>query len=438
MKRYPRFAVLGLLFCGMSSVSFGETTAVRFGQLVTGKGEVLQDAVVLVNGDRITSVYAGNAPIPPAARVIDLRPLTAIPGLIDVHVHMTFYWDQARGSRPWTQFGTLGPEVTVFLAQENADRTLSAGVTTVRDLGAFEGTSFAMRNLIERGAMKGPRMFVAGCGLHVTDDGAGVGYNPFRPGGLAESDPCRADGVPAVERAARQQIAAGADWVKMFGSTGSGEDVTGLQTFGYEELKSAAEVAHRAGKRIAVHTYGPDGARDAVHAGVDSIEHAIDIDDATLAEMAKRGIVYVPTIDHNRYYIDHRDEFGYEQPAVDGLNVFIQKNLDTLRRAIRAHVRVAMGSDAVFTEFGENSNELFWFVKAGMTPAEALATATTVAADLLGKSKDLGVIAPGALADLVAVQGNPLQDISNVRNVRWVMKGGQVVVDNVDGALARR
>src|SRR4029450_12949590 len=207
-------------------------------------------------------------------------------------------------------------------------------------------------------------------------------------------------------------------------------DVTGFQTYSYEEMKTAVDVAHRAGKWIAIHSYGPDGARDAVKAGPDSVEHAPDMDDPTIAAMARQGTVYVPTVDHNRYYIDHRDEFGFGQDVVDRLSDYIRRNLETLRRAVRAGVTVAMGSDAVFTGFGENARELRMFVKAGMTPAQALTTATVNGARLLGKEKELGDVAPGFYADIVAVDGDPLGDVNVlVDGVRWVMKGGRVVVD---------
>jgi imidazolonepropionase-like amidohydrolase len=414
-------AALATLAFGAPSAAFAEAVAVRFGQLVTGKGTVIQDAVVVIEKDRITAVGSGDRAVPGGAHLIDLRPLTGIPGMIDVHTHMTFYWDKTPGSKPWTQLGTLNSAVTVFLAQENARKTLESGVTTVRDLGSWDGNDLAMRDLIERGAMIGPRMFVSGCGLHITSE-------PFRPG-VIRPDPCRVDGVAEVQRAARQQIGSGADWVKMYGSTGSDQNVTGFETFSYEEMKAATDVAHRAGKRIAIHSYGPDGARDAVKAGVDSVEHAIDIDDATFTEMVKRGTVYVPTVDHNRYYIDHKDEFGYDQAVVDRLNGYILKNAETLRRAIKFHVKIAMGSDAVFTGFGENTGDLKWFVKEGMSPAQALESATKVAAELLGKPDELGVVAPGAFADLVAIDGDPIQDIAAVLKVKWVMKGGKAVVD---------
>ncbi len=416
-----------LLAAFLAGVSAAPTqlTAVRFGRVIDGKGGVVQDAVVVIEGERISRIGSGDAAVPSGAQVIDLRRYTGIPGLIDAHTHMSYQQDKSPKARPWYQLGSFGAAVTVFLAQENARKTLETGVTTVRDLGSSEYTDLALRELIDRGAMSGPRMFVAGYGLRTTR---------ARPVALAmQPDPGRADGVAEVQRVARQQIAAGVDWIKMYGSTGGGQDVTGFQTFTFEEMKAAVDVAHQAGKRIAIHSYGPDGARDAVRAGADSVEHATDMDEATVAEMAKRGTFYVPTVDHNRYYIAHRDEYDYDQAAVDRLDDYIQRNLETLRRAVRAGVKIAMGSDAVYTGFGENTRELEWFVKAGMTPAQALAAATTNGAALLGMEESLGAIAPGYFADLVAVEGDPLTDIGAVvTGVRWVMKGGAVVVDQTE------
>jgi len=346
--RLSRFLAALLPFVASAAVA-GETTALRFGRLVNPPADVVRDAVVVVEGERIVKVGSGDAAVPPGAKVIDLRPLPGIPGLIDAHTHMSFWWDPKLGTRPWAQLGTLSPAVTTYLAQENARKTLETGVTTVRDLGSWQYVDVAMRDLIKRGAMTGPRMFVAGYGLFVS-------AVPTKVGRVLE--PGEANGVAEVLRVAREQIGAQVDWIKVYGSTGSDEDVTGFQTFTFEEMKAAADVAHRAGKRIAIHSYGPDGARDAVRAGADSVEHATDMDDATIAEMAKRGTVYVPTVDHNRYYIAHKDEFGYGPEVVERLNDYIQRNFETLKRAVKAKVTIAMGSDAVFTGFGENTREL--------------------------------------------------------------------------------
>jgi imidazolonepropionase-like amidohydrolase len=411
--------LIAFFCCDLSALD--TPSAIRFGRLIDGQGKTWTNAVVLVRNGRIEKVLTSEAVIPADAKVIDLHQYTGVPGLIDVHTHMTFWSDPKVGTPPFEQYAKQRSAFLVYMAQENARKTLETGVTTVRDLGSDHYDDIVMRDLINRGAMVGPRMFVAGCGLTVTSE-------PFKPEMRPQCG--QADGVPEVLRAVREQIAAGVDVIKVYGSTGSDKDVSGYQTFTSDEMKAAVEVAHKYGKRVAIHSYGPDGARDAVHAGTDSLEHAIDIPDDVLAEMVKRGTFYVPTIDHNRYYVDAREEFKYDDKVVAGLNAYIEKNLETARRAHKAGVKFAMGSDAVFSMFGQNTRELGWFVKAGMTPAEALQTATTNAAALLGMSGQLGAIAPGYFADLLAVEGDPLSDIKVViDNVRWVMKDGQVVVD---------
>jgi imidazolonepropionase-like amidohydrolase len=404
--------------------------AVRFGKLWDGHGKVWTGAIVIVEGGQIRSVTTDASAIPQGAEVIDLSKYTGLPGLIDVHTHMTIYTDEKFGEPMLKQLTANPPAIEVFLARKGAMRTLESGVTTVRDLGADQYMDIAMRDLINRGEMIGPRMFVVGYGLYITNTPYKPGLN-LPAGGIA-------DGVPEVLRVVRQQIAAGADWIKMYASTGTDDDVTGFQTYNYEEIKAAVDTAHQFGKKIAIHSYGPAGARDAVRAGTDSLEHATDMEDATIQEMVKRGTYYVPTIDHNRYYLDNGDKIGYASGYKERLQAFIPRNLETTRRAFKAGVKIAMGSDAIYTMFGENTRELGWFVKAGMTPEQALQTATGNAATLLGKEKELGALAAGYLADLVAVEGDPLSDINVVlNNVKWVMKSGDVVVDKTKSAAAR-
>ena len=414
---------------GQAKFAAQTVRAVRFGKLWDGHGKVWTGAIVIVEDGKIRNVTTDASVIPQGAELIDLSNYTGLPGLIDVHTHMTIYTDEKPGEPMLKQLTVNPPAVEVFLARKGAMRTLEAGVTTVRDLGADQYMDIAMRDLINHGEMIGPRMFVVGYGLYITNTPYKPGLN-LPAGGIA-------DGVPEVLRVVRQQIAAGADWIKMYASTGTDDDVTGFQTYNYDEIKAAVDTAHQFGKKIAIHSYGPAGARDAVRAGTDSLEHATDMDDATIQEMVKRGTYYVPTIDHNRYYIDNGDKIGYAPGYKEHLQAFIPRNLETTRRAFKAGVKIAMGSDAIYIMFGENTRELGWFVKAGMTPEQALQTATGNAAKLLGKENELGAVAPGYLADLVAVDGDPLADINVVlHNVKWVMKSGDVVVDKTRSAAA--
>ena len=406
-----------------ATVAGAQTKALRFGAVVDGTGRVIARGVVIVDGDKITRVLGAREALPAGAQTIDLSRYTAIPGMIDVHTHMTYYWDPTSGTDPWRQ-APRPPEQTVQLAKTNALHTLEAGVTTVRDLGASNYTDIALRDSINKAGWIGPRMFVAGSGLQRARP-------PYRPNtDTTRTARGRVFDISQIPEAVKQQVDAGADYIKMYGSTGSGADVTGNETFTFDEMKAAVDAAHQYGKRIAIHSYGPVGGRDAVRAGATSLEHAIDLDDATLADMAKRGTFYVPTIDHNRYYAEYAKDFRYTPEQVAALDSFRLRNFETARRAFKAGVKLGMGSDAVFHMFGQNARELGWFVKLGMTPAQALAAATTNGAKILGMDKSLGAIAPGYYADIVAVDGDPLRDINVVLDrVKWVMKGGVVVVD---------
>lgn len=403
------FRVLTLFMSlALSSSALAQTRAIRFASLWDG-ARVIDNAVVIVEADRIVRVASGARDVPPGADVIDLRRYVGIPGLIDVHTHLTYYWDRQPGTRPLGQ--RRRPAVTVFLAQDNARRTLETGVTTVRDLGASNESDLAMRDLIRMGAMVGPRMFVSGQGLA-----------PSR--GATGPDP------ETMRSATEARVKAGVDWIKVYASRGSFDSVDTTQTVSFEEMQAIVAAAHAHSVKVAIHSYGPSGVRDAVRAGADSVEHGVDLDDETLSEMARRGTVWVPTIDHNRYYVDARDEYGFDQEAIPPLQDYIRRNLESARRAVKAGVRIAMGSDAVFTMFGQNTRELGWFVKAGMTPERALISATRIPAELMGLDDRLGRIAPGFLADLVAIEGDPLANIDALfTGVRWVMKDGTVVVD---------
>ena len=378
---------------------------------------VIPNASILIEGRRIIAIGT-KVSIPKGAREIDLRRYTALPGLIDLHTHITYYWDRAPGTTPLKQGRRRTAEETADVAAENARKTLESGVTTIRDLGAGGGADILMRDRVNAGTLIGPRMFVAGRGVS-----AGRGGGPA---------------IDTIPGEIDTRVKAGSDWIKVYGSRGSFDSVDTTQTLTFEQMKAIVDAGHAAGKKVAIHSYGASGVKDAVRAGADSIEHGIDLDDETIAEMARRGTVWVPTIDHNRYYVDAKDEFGFRPEAIPPLEAYIAKNLESARRAVKAGVKLGMGSDAVYSMFGQNTRELEWFVKAGMTPAQALATATTTAAELLDQGTRLGRIAPGFAADLVAIEGKPLDDIrAVVSGVRWVMKDGVVVVASAPTAASR-
>jgi imidazolonepropionase-like amidohydrolase len=424
--------LLALCFTGCPAFGQADTQnvkAIRFGKLIDGTGKVLTNPIVIVKGDRIQSVLRGDSQTPQGAQVIDLSAFTGMPGMIDAHTHLTYWWDKNPRKNPNAEVASMLPQELVFLAQENARKCLEIGVTTVRDLAAGNYSDMAMRNLINRGAMVGPRMFVAGPAMSA--GGPVPRYGEVFPWVVPNQG--EASGVPEVIRLVRQELGAGADLIKMFGSTGGFNEVETYQTFTLEEMQAAVQTTHTMGKRIAIHSYGPEGARDAVKAGGDTLEHAINIDDATFAEMIRKKIIYVPTVYHNVWYVENYKEFDWPESDNQKILAYEHASEETTRRAIKAGVRIAMGSDAVYELFGHNTEELTYLVKSGMTPEQAIAAATVNGAAALGMEKDLGEVTPGHYADLVAVEGNPLSDIGvAVHNVRWVMKGGAVLVNKID------
>ena len=407
-----RIAALALaLAASLIAHAEAATKAIKFGKLWDGH-RTIANAVVIVDDDKIRSVTQNGA-IPAGAQVIDLSRYTGLPGLIDSHTHMTFYWDRSTGTTPLKQ-PPRHVALTVFFDQENAKKTIEAGVTTVRDLTGFDGADLALRDLINRGLVTGPRMFVSGQGIRV----AAI----HRPGVT--------DYPAEAARITKSLIDSGVDWVKVYGSTGGADDLTGDETISYDEMKAIIDTAHANGRKVAVHSYGPVGARDAIRAGTDTLEHATDMDDADIAALVRTKIWYVPTINHNQHYLDNADIYQFTPEAKKNFADFIQRNFVTAGKAYRAGVRMLIGSDAVFTAHGTNMQELRWFVKMGMSNERALQSATVLPAEMLGLQNSLGSVAPGYIADMVAVEGDPLADINVVlNNVRWVMKAGNVAVD---------
>jgi imidazolonepropionase-like amidohydrolase len=389
--------------------------AARMLDLVTG--QMVRDVSVVVTGDRITAVNP--ASMPAGARVIDLGDATLMPGFIDLHTHLA-------GEISATSFIEPVTETNVdaaYKAARHGRTTVMAGFTTVRDFGGE--VTVAMGKAVDRGDVVGPRIVPSRNALGIT--GGHCDVTGFAPGVLEQSPKEGvADGPWEVVEAVRYQIKHGAQVIKTCATAGvlSLEGPVGAQQYTYEEMKAMVDEAARHGVRVAAHAHGVEGIKAAIRAGVTSIEHGSVLDDEAIALMKERGTYYVPTA-----YLRDRINLAVLPPLVRRkAETVLPLAAESNRKAIAAGVKIAFGTDAAVFPHGENAKEFAVYVKMGMTPLAALRSATTVAAEVLGKD-DRGLIAPGKLADLIAVPGDPLQDITVTERVQWVMQGGKVLKD---------
>jgi imidazolonepropionase-like amidohydrolase len=383
---------------------------------VTG-GRMLTSAVVVIQGDKIIAVNP--ATLPAGARSIDLGDVTLLPGFIDMHTHL----GSEISATSFTEPVRLTESDYAFNAAANAIKTVRAGFTTVRDFGG--DVTVALGKAVARGSITGPRVVPSRNMIGIT--GGHCDATGFRPGVL-ERGP--ADGIAngpwEVVEAVRYQIKYGAQVIKVCATAGvlSLEGPVGAQQFSYEELKAIVDEAARHGIKVAAHAHGGDGIKAAVRAGVASIEHGSMLDDEAIALMKEKGTYLVPTT----YLVDRINLAVLPPPVRAKAETIMPLARESLRKAIAAGVKIAFGTDAGVFPHGENAHEFAVYVKLGMSPVDALRTATIRAADLLGVS-DRGAIEAGKLADLVAVPGDPLRDITATERVSWVMQGGKVVLE---------
>jgi imidazolonepropionase-like amidohydrolase len=409
--------VVALVVFGVMGVSAQTTTVVRAARwLDVVGGDVKAPAVVTIEGGRIRAV--GGQP-PAGAQVIDLGDVTLVPGLIDVHTHLTMDIDGDWVTRSVTQV----PADAALRGARNAVRTLQAGFTTVRDVGGPGFADVSLANAIDAGFVPGPRMIPSAHAIGIT--GGHCDETGWAPG-ILEGGPENgvADGVDAAVRAVRYQIKHGAKVIKICATAGvlSFDATVGAQQLSDEEMVAIVREAARHGLKVAAHAHGAAGILAAVKAGVASIEHGSILTNEAVALMKQKGTYLVPTA----YLLDAMKVDALPPTIAAKAREVIPQARESHLRAIQAGVKIAFGTDAAVYPHGDNAREFAVYVGYGMRPIDAVRTATTAAADLLGVA-DRGAIAAGMLADLIAVPGDPLKDVRTLERVTFVMKGGVVV-----------
>ena len=413
-------------------------TAIRAGTLIDGTGAApVRNAVILVQGDRITAVGAGVA-VPKGASVVDLSGFTVLPGFIDAHVHLV---GRTVGDGDWQHSRlTESTSELALLGAAHAQQTLEAGFTTVRNVGAPKFADLALRNAINAGWLPGPRILGAGISFGIRG-GHCDGTDGLAPGVLGRDGGIEdgvADGADEVRDAVRYMVKHGADVIKICATGGvlSLTDSVGLQQYGEDEMRTIVETAALLQRRVAAHAHGTAGIKAAVRAGVTSIEHGSILDEEAVQLMKQHGTFLVPTLLAGYSVESLATAKRLPAPIAAKALAIAPRMRRSFKLALDAGVKIALGTDAGVMPHGSNAREFELMVKYGMTAMQAIQAGTLSGATLLGREADLGSVAAGKLADLVAVKGDPLQDVTVLQRVDFVMKGGAVFKQ--DGHVAGR
>jgi imidazolonepropionase-like amidohydrolase len=398
------------------------TVLVKAGTLVdVVTGTVKKGQEILVENGVIREV-GPTLVAPVGTRIVDLSSKTVLPGLIDMHTHIT--------SQPEDYYGDIfrrSPIDVAVSAHIYAKRTLEAGFTTLRVVGADEYIDVALRNAIDKGTIVGPRLKVAG--LPIGSTGGHADLTGFSPYLRFEGFTNVADGVEAVRKLVRQNVKYGADVIKMIASAGvlSEEESVGAPQYSAEEMKAICDEAAMWGRKVAAHAHGTEAIKRAVAAGVASIEHGSLIDDEGIRMMKERGTYLVADIYNDDWILSEYTKMGYPDKIIEKERKVGRLQRENFQKAVKAGVKQAYGTDAGVYPHGMNAKQFAHMVRWGMTPIQAIQAATVNAADLLGWPM-VGAIAPGKYADLVAVDGDPLKDVTLLEKIPFVMKGGEIVV----------
>jgi imidazolonepropionase-like amidohydrolase len=430
------FLVLALPGRGMAQAADAPAphrVAIRAARLIDGRGgPPLQNAVILVDSSRITAVGA-HLPIPPGTTVVDLGKATVLPGLIDCHTHIT-------GGDPGDYYEGLFRRSPVDYAVASptfARRTLEAGFTSVRDVGSGEFIDVALRRAIDSGLVIGPRMQVATLAIGSTGGHNDiVGFSPYLKFGQFSGV---ADGVDEIRKLVRFEVKNGADVIKLIASAGvlSEEQSVGAAQYTQEEMNAAVQEAAQWGRKVAAHAHGAEAIKRAVRAGVASIEHGSLLDDEGIRLMKERGTYLVADIYNDDYIMAEYKRLKYPEKILEKERQIGRLQRENFRRAVRAGVKIAYGTDAGVYPHGWNGKQFAFMVRYGLTPMQAIQSATISAADLLGWSDKVGAVVPGLYADVIAVEGDPLTDITQLERVTFVMKGGVVYKDSRERLAGR-
>ena len=388
---------------------------------------LLAAATVFLHAGKLLDVKSGK--LPAGAQVMDLSRSTVLPGLIDCHVHLSANTDRPdRYAEIWSFKSTHFDEA--FAAVVNARRTLLAGFTTVRDVSGPPFVAVDLRRNIAEGYLPGPRVVASGPGISITGGHGDLnGYAPAVQASLfpAERDFSIVDSPDQMRHTVRAQIKYGVDLIKLMATGGvlSKGDQPGAPQFSLEELKVAVFEAHQAGRKVAAHAHGTQGIKNALEAGVDSIEHASFIDEEGIALAKKKGAFLVMDIYNDDFILQEAPKMGLQPEHVEKERAVGQIQRDNFTKALHGGARMAFGTDAGVYPHGDNARQFATMVRFGMTPLQAIRSATIDAAELVGL-KDGGSIEKGKLADLIAVDGDPLGDVRVLEKVQFVMKGGKV------------
>ena len=389
-------------------------------RIIDGLGGLIDGGWIIVRQGRIEAIGRGSEGASEArkeAEVVDLTGKTLLPGLIDCHVHLVMNG----GPDPITRVMEASDAEAVLQMAANGMKTLRAGITTVRDLGARNFVDVALRTAIETGVSQGPRLACSGQMICIT-------------GGHAAQIGCVADGPEGVRRAVRLQVGAGVDWVKIMATGGvlSRGGVPGMPHFNPDELQAGVEEAHKLRRRTAAHSQSLEGSRNAVLAGIDSVEHGVGLDDELVGEMARRGTFLVPTLSAPANILAMGEEAGIPAEFVEKTRRVFDEHVASFGRAVKAGVKIAMGTDAgtPFNVHGANARELALMVEHGLSVHEAIQCSTARAAELLGMEESIGSVAVGRWADFLVVDGDPLEDLSilaDVGRIHAVYRAGERV-----------